>query len=429
MSDLVIEGGVRLNGEVTIQGSKNAALPMMAASVLHKGISILRGCPKISDVYCMEEILQNLGAVTWWQGKDLYLDCEKADGKEIPTCYTEKMRSSVILMAPILARNGSVTMGYPGGCVIGKRPIDMHVKLLKELGIEIREEKQKIHAYGKQLRGNHIFFRRKSVGATEQAILAAVTAQGETILTNCAQEPEIRWLCTYLRKMGAEIEDEEGDKIYIQGKTTLGHGEIEVPADRIVAGTYMCAAAATRGKILIKNAPVEELHAFLEIYRKMGGQYECRSGKLEADGRGISLPIPFLKTEVYPGFPTDLQSPLMTVLATIQGRSCICETIFEERFKSAWELKKMGAQIQIQDHCIWIEGGKPLCGCHIRAEELRGGAALLLAGLAAEGRTCLDGYSFIARGYEDICRDIRALGGRIEKDMGRDLYENRKLYF
>lgn len=427
LDEICIAGGKPLCGTVTIQGSKNAALPMMAASLLHRGVSVLKGCPKIADVFCMEKILNHLGAATWWEDHDFYMDCTSADKTEISGMYTGKMRSSVILLGAMLGRNRQGCLGYPGGCVIGERPIDLHLYVLRRLGAEIEEGAYELRAECEGLAGAEITFPKKSVGATEQGILAAVLAKGETWLKNCAREPEILWLCRYLRGMGAKIQGDGGECIHITGVEALTGGEMQVPPDRIVAGTYLCAGAATRGKIVIENPPEGELDAFLEVYRKMGGQYEVKSGKLVADGSGIRFPVSFLETEVYPGFPTDLQSPLLAVLTTIPGKSHVREKIFEDRYKAAGELNRMGASITVMGRDAWIKGGFMLRGCEVFAEELRGGAALVLAALAAEGITVVRGYSYIRRGYEHICEDLAALGGVIIEDTGKRFYENIQL--
>ena len=427
MDEIRIAGGVPLCGTVHIQGSKNAALPMMAASLLHRGVSVLKGCPKIADVFCMEKILRELGAVTWWEDHDLYMDCTYADKTEICGIHTGKMRSSVILLGAMLGRNKKGSIGYPGGCVIGKRPIDLHLYALRELGAVIEEGAFVIGAHCRRLKGAEITFAKRSVGATEQGILAAVLAEGETCLKNCAREPEILWLCRYLRGMGAGIQGDGGDCIHITGVSGLVRGEMQVPPDRIVAGTYLCAGAATRGKITIANPPEGELDAFLEVYRKMGGQYEVKSGKLIADGSCVRFPVSYLETEVYPGFPTDLQSPLLAVLTTVQGESHIREKIFEDRYKAAGELNRMGAGITVAGRDAWVRGCPLLRGCTVYAEELRGGAALVIAALAARGMTTVRGYSFIRRGYEHICDDLAALGGVIIEDTGMSFYENIQL--
>lgn len=416
MKRIYIEGGKKLCGSVSVQGSKNAALPMMAASLLHRGISVLRGCPKIADVFSMEEILKNLGAETWWEGHDLYLDCSKCKGQEISSKYTCKMRSSVILLGAVTARNKRGKIGYPGGCVIGKRPIDLHLYALRCLGAEIREEEKFVEAACGELHGGEISFPARSVGATEQGILSSVTARGRTVLKNCAREPEIVWLCRYLRSMGAQISGEERGCITVDGVEELHGGDMKIPPDRIVAGTYICAAAITRGKIELLNPPEGELDAFLKVYGKIGGQYKVNSGKLIVDGSRVKAPAAYVETGVYPGFPTDLQSPLMAVLLTVPGRSCIRERIFEARYKAAEEMRRMGGHIIIRGRDAFIDGGFPLKGCTVRAEELRGGAALILAALACEGSSCIEGCSFIERGYEHICEDLNALGGVLTED-------------
>ena len=424
MDEIRVTGGRALRGSVVIQGSKNAALPMMAASLLHRGISVLRGCPRITDVYCMEAILRELGAKTWWNGKNLYLDCTKADRTELSEKNTEKMRSSVIILGAMLGRSRKSSIGYPGGCVIGKRPVDLHLYVLRALGASVSEKGNRIQASCGRLKGTCVRFPKRSVGATEQALLASVLAKGTTVLYNCACEPEIVWLCRYLKGMGAGIEGEGGDCIRIRGVEELRGGDIMVPADRIVAGTYLCAAAATRGRILIENPPEGELDSFLKLYREMGGQYEGRSGKLIADGRGVRFSVPFLETDVYPGFPTDLQSPLLAVLATIPGESHIRENIFEDRFRLAGDLNRMGASVRVCGRDAWIRGTESLRGCRVSARELRGGAALVLAALAARGETVIGGYSYIRRGYEHICSDLSGLGALIKENTGTVLYEN-----
>lgn len=428
MDEIHVIGGNCLHGNITVQGSKNTVLPLMAGALLYRGINVLKACPRITDVFYMEEILRALGAETWWEDHDLYLDCTHADGSHVPEIYSGRMRSSIILLGPILARNQQAEIGYPGGCVIGKRPVDLHLYVLRRFGAEIKEEEKKITVSCKKLCGTEIVFSKRSVGATEQAILCATLSKGTTTLRNCAREPEIVWLCRFLNAMGAKIEGAGEDCICIEGTEKLCGTKMQIPADRIVTGTYLCAAAATRGHIVIENAPEGELDTFLQVYRKMGGQYEWNSGKLVADSRRVRFPVPLTETAVYPGFPTDLQSPLMAVFATIPGESCIQESVFEDRFKIAEELNRMGAEIKIQGKKAWIRGSFCLKGTKVRAQELRGGAALVIAALAAKGESIVEGYSFIHRGYEDISQDISRLGGKIKKDTGTTIYEDIQQY-
>ena len=409
-----IEGGCRLTGNVRIQGSKNAVLPMMAAALMQKGTVVLHHCPRITDVCCMEEILKSTGARTGWSGDSLSIECRRISTGDIPGAYADKMRSSVFLLGSLLARFGQVSISHPGGCTIGRRPIDLHLSVLRALGAEIVEEGRELHARAKKLTGCRYRFPRVSVGATENGVMAAVAAEGETCLSNCAREPEVVHLCRFLRAMGAEIRGEGTGEIWVLGGKYLHPAEFAVPPDRIVAGTYLFAGAATRGKIELEQAPAEELEAVLRIYGKMGGQYEVKSGTLIADGCQIQNPVPFLKTQGYPGFPTDLQSPLAAVCATLEGTSRICETVFEDRFRAALQLRKMGADICRQEKVLEIHGRR-LLGARVCAEDLRGGAALVVAGLAAEGSTEVEGLNYIDRGYEHIEEDIALLGGKIRR--------------
>ncbi|OUO80667.1 UDP-N-acetylglucosamine 1-carboxyvinyltransferase [Blautia sp. An249] len=424
MDQIRIIGGSPLSGTVTIQGSKNAALPMMAASLLQEGVCVLKGCPRIADVFCMEEILKTLGAVTYWEDNNLYLDCSHIRNFAVTTEYTKRMRSSIMLLGAVTGRMEKGCIGYPGGCVIGKRPIDMHLEVLKRLGAEILEEGGVLCAdTGKKgFRGAEIVFEKSSVGATEQGILAGVCALGDTWLYHCAKEPEIYWLGEFLNQMGASVSGAGTDVIHIQGRKKLKGISFRIPPDRIVAGTYICAGAATRGKVILKNPPLQELEAFLKVYQKMGGQYKVNSGKLTTDSSRVGLPVPYLETDVFPGFPTDLQSQVLAVLTTAEGMSHIRETIFEDRFKAARELRKMGADIEVQGQDAWVRGRPYLTGTQVRAEELRGGAALVLAGLGAVGETIISGCSYITRGYEHICEDLAGLGGKIEGNT-RKIYE------
>jgi UDP-N-acetylglucosamine 1-carboxyvinyltransferase len=286
------------------------------------------------------------------------------------------------------------------------------------MGVCIREENGMLYAAASFLKGTDLVLRMRSVGATEQGILAGVCARGRTTLFPCAREPEIVCLCRFLRKMGAQIEGEGSDQIRITGVERLHGAYMTLPADRIVAGTYLCAGAATRGYVELDGAPKEELTALLEVYQKMGGQYEYRSGKLIADSTGVRNPVPCLSTDVYPGFPTDLQSPVLAVFATIPGVSRIRESVFEDRFKAAESLRQFGARIRTSGCEAEITGGYPLTGCRTQAQELRGGAALVVAALSAKGHSIVSGYSFIRRGYEDICRDLTALGGCVRESTG-----------
>lgn len=415
LNGIKITGGIPLQGEVQIQGSKNAALPMMAAALLNRGTTVLLGCPKISDVFLMEHILNHLGAKTCWKGNTLEIH-----GGDITTFTVDEeagsqMRSSVVLLGSLLGRCQSAAVPYPGGCVIGKRPIDLHLDALKRLGAVFREENGMLIAETCGLQGAVISFPKSSVGATQNAILGAVCASGGSLLLGCSKEPEVTWLCRFLKAAGAHILGEGTDTLRIRGVRELHDVEFQIPADRIAAGTYVCASAITRGEGVLLGAPIGEMEALLWAYGKIGGQYRYNSGKLTLHSLNATKPVRLLETQIYPGFPTDLQSVFMAVLATAEGDSCIVENIFEDRFKMVSQLQKMGALIEVCQSKAKIRGNS-LTGARVEAQELRGGAALVLAGLAARGETYVENRHFIERGYEDICRDLSHMGARILKD-------------
>lgn len=402
-----------MNGLVKIQGSKNTALPVMAAALLHKGMTVLHNCPKIADVLFMEKILIHLGAETCWRGNSLYLDCSHLENTSIPAEYACQMRCSIILLGALLGRFQKGSIAPPGGCVIGERPVDLHLSLLEAMGVYTEKKQGMLYAGTDGLKGRNFTFSKQSVGATEHGMIAAVLAEGTTCLCNCAKEPEVLWLARFLNGMGASVTGAGTDKICIQGVETLHDSEFLVPPDRIVAGTYLCAAAITRGNICLENPPVSELSAFLNVYGKMGGQYEITGGRLKAYAGGASGSVALLETEVYPGFSTDLQSPVMAVLTLAKGKSHIRENIFENRFRVAEELARMGARIRINGRDAYIDGTAKLKGRSVTAQELRGGASLILAGLAAEGETCVGNFQLVERGYEDIAGDLAGLGGNL----------------
>lgn len=408
-------GGIPLTGEVRIQGSKNAALPLMAAALLNKGTTILHGCPKIADVFVMEKILQLLGAKTVWKNHTLEINTEFLEKIQVDEKEGRKMRSSIILLGSLLGRFQEGIVPHPGGCVIGKRPIDLHLEALKQMGAEISETKGQIFAKTKGLKGCFIHFPFVSVGATQNALLASVLAEGTTILNGCSKEPEVCTLCKFLKKAGAEIKGVGSSQLVIKGVERLQDVEFQVPRDRIAAGTYLYASAITRGEGILLDAPIDEMGAVLQAYKKIGGQYTCNSGKLTLCSFYADRPMEHLQTQVYPGFPTDLQSVFMAVLTVAKGESRITENIFEDRFKTVPQLQAMGAKIELEGNTARILPGY-LKGAEVIASELRGGAALLVAGLAAQGETYVKNCNYIERGYENICRDLSMLGAQIFRD-------------
>ncbi len=415
MKSIDITGGNTLCGEVSIQGSKNAALPLLAASILIRGVSVIHNCPRITDIFSMIKILESIGCKVSFIGHCLEIDAKDICNTVLPEEYVKVMRSSIIFIGAMLAREKEVSIHYPGGCVIGDRPIDMHLEALQRLGVEFTEEGETIGASVRELVGSEIFLPFPSVGATQNIVLAAVLAKGTTVIKGAAKEPEVTEVCRFLQKAGARIQGIGTETLEIEGVAALQETEFTVVPDRIVAGTYLLAGAATRGAVLLENAPVWQMDSLLLMLRNLGAKLHIEGDKIFLNGEEADKSIPFMETRVYPGFPTDLQSPLMAVLARADGISIIRETIFEDRFRVVKELNRMGARIFQKENQALIYGVKRLGGMDVEAEELRGGAALVIAGLLAEGRTKIAGLSYIERGYEDIVRDLRCLGAKIEK--------------
>ncbi len=414
MKSIHICGGKPLAGSVNIQGSKNSALPIIAATILNKGTSVLRNCPDIIDVLYMRRILESIGCMTKWEGKTLIINAAEVHAHEIPKEYAETMRSSIIMLGSLLGRTGHAAVSYPGGCVIGARPIDLHLKALEAMQVQITEENGILKAAAPQLTGADIHFAFQSVGATENAILAAVCASGRTILHNCACEPEVSELASFLNAMGADVQGAGTEEIRINGGSRLHDVEYEIVPDRIVAGTYAMAAVGTRGKVTLVNAPVSHLQYLEGVIGAMGGGTCMISGDaIEIDGRAACQPITAVTTMPYPGFPTDMQSQLIAALTRADGVSRVKESIFEARFKAVPALNTLGAHIELHGQEAVIHGCSQLKGNVVRAEELRGGAALVCAGLMSEGETVVANRHFIDRGYEDICRDYKMLGADI----------------
>lgn len=411
MESVYIGGKTPLYGEVTIQGSKNAALPIMAAALLVPGASVLKNCPRIADVEYMCRILTHIGCQVCWRGKDLEIDASSLNTGQLPMEYVTRMRSSVMLMGPILGRLGEVELNHPGGCVIGDRPIDIHLKALRRLGVCCEDDGVGLRACSCGLCGTTITLDFPSVGATENVVMAAVAAKGVTCLKNAAEEPEIKWLCAFLQAAGAGIRKvENGNLLIIEGGRTLHPCCFEIPADRIVAGTYLCACLAAGGKIFLERHPRGENGALREIALCMGAKLRDTDKGLWVERTGELISPGMVETGSYPGFPTDLQSPLLVALSAARGESILRETIFNGRFRVVEELNRMGAEIQVRGNAAYIPGRKKLTGARVCAQELRGGAALVAAGLCAQGETVVQNRHYIDRGYEDICRDMRLLG-------------------
>ena len=415
MNAIHIHGGSPLHGEVKIQGSKNAVLPIMAATVLVKGTCIIQNCPDISDVRYMMKLLKCIGCTVCREEHDIVIDAIHIKENRLPKEYVTSMRSSVILMGALLARTGEVSLDYPGGCVIGERPIDMHIEALKQLGTEIISKDDGLTAKAVCLTGKRIHLPFPSVGATENSILAATLAKGITIIENSAKEPEIISLCCFLNNAGARITRYGTECICIEGVETLNSVIFKVDSDRIVAGTYLFGAMAAGGEVILRDVPVAYMENVFAIATEIGARIQIQQNDVSVVCEKRLCAIPWLETMVYPGFPSDLQSMLLVVLSLAEDDSIIRENIFSNRFKTAEELNRMGASIQIMGREAHIKGKRHLSGKIVIAEDLRGGAALVLAGLCADGDTFINNYHFIERGYEDICRDCRALGAVVRR--------------
>lgn len=413
--EIHIRGGVRLQGKVKVQGSKNAALPILAATILAQGESCLKDCPKISDVYRMLRLLRSLGGHVRWEGDGVCVSTGSVTTQDMPEDAITGMRSSLCLLGALLARCGHIVMEHPGGCVIGERPIDLHLLALQQMGVCFHEEEGRIcgEAPG-GLRGADISLQFPSVGATENILLAAVTARGCTRIRGAAREPEVEALCRYLNACGARIDGIGSSCLDIQGVEKLHGASYRIPADRIVAGTYLYAALGTRGCILLEHAPWQHMHAVIRMAEKMGAICQMTEEGLYVQSLGELTPVPVIRTGVYPGFPTDMQSIVLAVSTMAQGETRIEEHIFENRFRVAEPLRHMGADIrQMGLGSLIVTGVTQLHGERVKACELRGGAALVVAGLMAEGETIVTGCEYIERGYENICKDLRELGARI----------------
>ena len=418
MSSIEIIGGEQLKGELKIQGSKNAALPIIAATILNKGVTILKNCPKILDVYHMVNILEELGCTITWEQNTLIVNSKKASVSYVPVEYVTKMRSSVLFLGAILGRFLEVTIAYPGGCSIGKRPINFHLDAIKKMNVTqefLGENEDIIHCYTDKIIGSDIFFERSTVGATQNVLLTAVLSEGITKIYNAAKEPEVAELCRFLNRAGAKIHGEGTSYIEVEGVKELHEVEFSLSSDRIVAGTYMAAVAATQGDVILHRAPSDHLESIIQTLRKIGCCVKVDGDHIRIINHERPNAVNII-TEPYPYFPTDMQSQFMSVLCVANGNSIVVENIFESRFQNMNELSKMGAKLLMDDtgKIVQISGVTALKGAQMNAHDLRGGAALLIAALAAEGTSIIHGTDYIERGYEDIGRDFKAIGARLK---------------
>ncbi|MCR4890544.1 MAG: UDP-N-acetylglucosamine 1-carboxyvinyltransferase [Ruminococcus sp.] len=418
MQKFIIKGGSRLSGELTLQGSKNSSLPIMAAALLCGDESVLKNCPEITDVYSASRILNRLGCKCRFADGTAIIDAAGAEGTEIPEELMREMRSSIMFMGAILGRNGECTVSIPGGCELGPRPIDMHLAALKKMGAEVTDVSGRIRCRmaGGKAHGAKISLPFPSVGATENIILCAVTAEGETIVNNAAREPEICDLCGFLRNCGADIKGDGGSRIIVSGVEKLHGCEYTIMPDRIAGATYLSMTAGAGGEIILKNACTAEIEPFLSVLEQTGCMIYTGDDKiyLRSSGR-LKAVRDRIRTMPHPGFPTDAQAVLMAALIKADGTSVFEENIFDCRYRHTGALIKMGADIEVMGKVAVVRGVKRLRGADIEATDLRGGAAMAAAALAAEGTTCLSGVCHIDRGYEKFEEAVRSIGGDIRR--------------
>lgn len=415
MEAFVVEGGVALRGEARVDSAKNAVLPILAAAVLTPEEIVLHNVPDITDVGHMAAILTMLGCRVERSGRDMTVDCGGIHSWEMPDQLSKQIRSSIFLLGPILARFRKATVTFPGGCEIGLRPIDLHLSGLRQLGVEISEEDGLIHCDGRNMHAGEVHFDYPSVGATENVMMAAVLLPGTTVIHNPAREPEIADLQAFINAMGGKIRGAGTHYIAVEGVERL-HGTAWTPmADRIVAGTLLAAAAITGGEITLTNAPESDMVAVTAKLREMGCRLEERPGWIHLRAPKRLTAFAQLQTQPHPGFPTDMQVQMLALLSTAEGMGVITENVFENRFTHAGDLNRMGAHILCTGRTAVVRGVPELYGAHVTARDLRGGAALVLAGLRARGETLVDHAELIDRGYDHLERQLSRLGGKVRR--------------
>ncbi len=414
MEKLIIDGGKRLSGEIEVSGAKNAVLPLMAASLLSDGTSILHNVPVLNDIKMMAHLMRIIGSRIEFENNSLRIDNDHCSYFEAPYELVSKMRASIYVLSPLLSRFGKARVSLPGGCAIGARPIDLHLKALEKMGAELTIEHGYINARAGRLKGAEIFFDKASVGATVTVLLAATTAEGRTDIINAALEPEIGALIDFLQGMGADISGKGTSKLTIKGVKKLHPHESDVIPDRIEAGTFLIAAAITQGKIKLVNAIPEHLGALLEKLEATGSNIERGEDWITISMDTRPVPVDVI-TKPYPGFPTDLQAQFTSLMTLSGGTSIIEETIFSERFHHIPELNRLDADITMEGDKAIIRGVPQLSGAEVMATDLRASAALVLAGLAAKGETTISRIYHLDRGYERMENKLHRLGASIRR--------------
>ena len=416
MGKLIIDGGEKISGEIRVQGAKNAVLPILAATVMADGVSVLENCPKLRDVDKTDLVLERLGCKVKREGNTVTVDTRDMCDCKICEDLMREMRSSIIFLGAIISRCKRAVVSMPGGCPIGLRPIDLHLKALKELGVSIQEEHGYIKCSAVKLSGGNIHLDFPSVGATENVMLTAVCADGTTTISNAAREPEIVDLGNFLNSMGADVHGMGGSVITIHGVEKLHGARHTVMPDRIVAATYLAASAITGGEICLTNVNPQDMGAMLHVLREMGVKLRVEKDKIIQTAPERLRSVYTIRTMPYPGFPTDIQSPFMALSAMAKGTRVFVENIFENRFQNVDELTRMGADIKTEGRTAVVRGVEKLEGANVVARELRGGASLVVAALAANGTTTVSGVEFIDRGYENIEKYLLDCGAKIRRE-------------
>lgn len=414
MEKFVIEGGRPLYGEIEIQSAKNAVLPLLAASVLTEERIVIHNCPRITDVLNMAQILEELGCRTSFSDGALTVDPSDAANHEIPAALAKELRSSVFMLGSVLSRFGRARIAYPGGCDIGLRPIDLHLGGLRRLGVRIEEEGGYINCTCGKMRGADIVLGCPSVGATENIMLAAVKAEGTTVIRNAAKEPEIADLQNFVNRMGGRISGGGSSTVVVEGVKSLRGAEYTPVSDRIEAGTFLIASAMCGGELALKNARAENLSALLDKLREISCKIHAIDDKIYIKS-GARFSPKLIETSPYPGFPTDLQAPMTALACICGGSTVVVENLFETRFKHVPELIRMGADITVRGRSAFVRGVPRLHGADVCAGDLRGGAALALAAISAEGRSTVTDLRHIDRGYSEFEYKLRGAGARIRR--------------
>ncbi|MDO4944712.1 MAG: UDP-N-acetylglucosamine 1-carboxyvinyltransferase [Ruminococcus sp.] len=416
MQKLIIRGGGRVRGEISVQGAKNSALPLLAGCLLAGGETTLYNCPELSDVFAACRILSCLGCKCSFRNNTATINSSELTGCEVPDELMREMRSSIVFLGAVLGRTGECRLSFPGGCELGPRPIDMHLSALRQMGVRITEEHGILHCTcPRGLKGTKITLSFPSVGATENIMLAAALAEGETVIYNAAREPEICDLGDFLNACGAKISGCGSGTVIISGVKELHGCEYTVMSDRIAAATLMAAAAVTGGELSLLNARCADVQSVIPVFEQMGCGIFCCKDRIFISAKKPLKAVKTVRTMPYPGFPTDAQAVVMAALAKAEGASVMVENIFENRYRHVDELVRMGADIKTEGKVAVIQGVKELYGASVRAPDLRGGAALALAAMGAQGETSLENIKFIDRGYESIEKTLCAIGGDVRR--------------